>query len=141
MRHRSSKLLVLTAALALGGCQSRSDAPLTDDVQRDLQAASAASIELAPSGSGTSVVSAVEQGRSARSATRAPRTQRIAAPAETSPTPTIAEAPDAVSEAAVTAGAPAPRPTPVQPAQAQRRNGRYKTTAEIIRDAPFPINP
>lgn len=141
MRHRSSKLLVVTAALALGGCQSRSDAPLADDVQRDLQAASSASIELAPAGSGTGVVSAVEQGRSPRPATRAPRAPRIAAPAETSPTPTVAEAPEEASEAAVTAGAPAPRPTPVRPAQAQRRNGRYKTTAEIIRDAPFPINP
>lgn len=141
MRHRSSKLLVLSAALALGACQSRAEAPLAEDVQRDLQAASAVSVELAPNGSGTGVVSAVEQGRSPQSATRAPRAQRIAAPTDASPAPTIAEAPDATGEATATADAPAPRPTPVQPVQAQRRNGRYKTTAEIIRDAPFPINP
>src|SRR5688500_8491434 len=140
MRYRELKLLVVAAVLALAACQPRAEAALTEDVQRDLQAASAASLELAPSGAGTGVVSAVEQGRAPQAGAPARRTARLAAPTTTSSEPTTAAAAPAEPQSTATIGAPAPRPTPVQPAPTQRR-GRQKTVSQVIRDAPFPILP
>ena len=140
MRHSHSKLLAVAAALALGACQPRAEAALPEDVQRDLQAASAASLELAPSGSGTAVVSAVEQGRAPRAGAPARRAERLSAPTAAAAAPTIEAAPPAEPQSTATTGAPAPRPTPVQPVTTQRR-GRQKTVSEVIRDAPFPILP
>ncbi|MEO7104488.1 MAG: AfsR family transcriptional regulator, partial [Gemmatimonadaceae bacterium] len=56
------------------------------------------------------------------------------------PTAVVATVPSAASPAASPAAAlpsTSKRPTQMQPAQ----TGRYKTEAEVFRNAPFPINP
>jgi hypothetical protein len=146
------------ALLALVTACGTSDRGLSDDLQRDLGEVRASSVELAPRASDVrQVVSAEEQlpaGRVAR-ATASPaarsgtaskpraRATPVVAAAEPAVAPVpretsvdVAQSPRTLDTAPV---ASAPRPRPVEPASGRR--GGYKTVGEIIRDAPFPINP
>jgi hypothetical protein len=58
------------------------------------------------------------------------------APQAVTPSVAVAAVPTATTPATINASQ-SPRPTPAQPAH----KGRYKTEAEVIRGAPFPINP
>jgi hypothetical protein len=99
------------------------------------------------------VISAVEQSPNARRAPAPARRQTIARPARyTPPAPVAAQTPPPAPTAAVatvaTVPAPAPAPATQPAAQAPRpvpvqqaHQGRYKTEAEVFRDAPFPIMP
>ncbi len=136
-----------TAALAC----SKPTTP-SADLARDIEAASSApTLTLAPIAGRRDVVSAVElspQARRAPAPSRqqpAPRASRAAYPLATVATPTVNVTPPATVVAAVPE-IPAPandnaaqsrRPVPVQAAH----QGRYKTEAEVFRDAPFPITP
>ena len=160
-RRALAATLILAAAACGGGTPS-----VDDDLQRDLQEAQAAGLELAPRASGAvTVVSAEEQVRpTAAPAPARPTPRRRTKPVTVSPpVPSVAadEGPVAdvkgevvaeVEEVPEIAGAspvvrpeaggglPAPRPRAL-PLPTPGRRGGYKTTAEVIRDAPFPINP
>jgi hypothetical protein len=123
---------ILFASLAAAAACSR--APEMDDaMKRDLEAASAGSIEMAPRGPATSTVSAIES-RSPTQPVVAP-VKRTVAPAQTPRAETPQQARS--SEPAMTP-APAPSKTPdVRPAPP----GGYKTMNDVIRNAPFPIKP
>lgn len=148
-------VMVLAAA-----CGRSSTPPTGSDLASDLAAASdTSSLTLAPVAGRTDVISSVEQAPEARRAPRpassAPtivhRVQHhtvapVAAPVRTTQAPVAAATPSPVAEAPQaqqTQQAPAvdapvsPRPQPVQ----QEHHGRWKTEAEVIRDAPFPITP
>jgi len=131
---------------------------LAGDLSRDLDLASAAGVSLAPSGTGTQVVSAVELGaapeRAPAAAPKAAASPRKAPVRKARPQPRAEPAPvEEVEEAPVEAPAPAevaPAPAPAvdaplpRPMPNQRREpppGGWKTPSEIIRNAPFPINP
>jgi len=143
---------IVAVALAFAALAARSRAPPTADasLQRDLEMARGQGLELAPQG-GTQLVSANEllPTGSRRTTSAAPRrVSRIAAPAPErvsktdAPTP-AAPAPVAKAPArdSVVAAAPAtPRPT-AQGAVSPPPPGGYKTMGDIIRHAPFPINP
>jgi hypothetical protein len=125
-------------------------APANDAaLQRDLDLARGQGLELAPQG-GTQLVSANEllPAGSRRTAPAAPR--RVShTPAPTPAPQSVAEsqaaappsAPAAPKHDSVVAAAPAmPRPS-AQGAVNPPPPGGYKTMGEIIRRAPFPINP
>lgn len=159
-RRAVAATLILAAAACSGGAPA-----VPEDVQRDLQAAQAAGLELAPRAAGAvTVVSAEEQVRPAAAAPvrRAPvrRTKPVTL-SEAVPSVAADEGPTAgvegevvaevheeadiagvvpVENAPDAAGLPAPRPRPL-PLPTPGRRGGYKTTAEVIRDAPFPIHP
>jgi outer membrane biosynthesis protein TonB len=170
-------LVAMSALSALAACGRQ--ATMTDDLKHDLDQASTASVELAPRGQQTAVVSAIELGESAAPqakathvtpARRAP--ERTKAPATThvkpvvqqvAVTPTkpepqpVAEQPAPVQEApaptpapaappVIDAPAPSPMPSPsTEPGRSRHgrtgRGGGWWSTGDVIRNAPFPINP
>ena|SRR5687768_2362609 len=123
------RLSICLAVIAISAACSRSP-EMDAQMKADLDAASAASLELAPRGQATKVVSAIESKNVARP-TVAP-VRKTVAPART-PRP---ETPAVVSSEPV-AKAPVAAPPRVQPPPP----GGYKTVGEVIRNAPFPIKP
>ncbi|MEO7103150.1 MAG: hypothetical protein ABI311_07145 [Gemmatimonadaceae bacterium] len=145
----------LSLAVAGGMVACSKPAGPSADLAQDLQAASSNSgsaLTLAPNSSGRrDVISSVEQSPEARRAEAASRVQLVShetllppPPAEVpqavtqpvAPTAVVATVPSAASPAAALPST-SKRPTQMQPAQ----TGRYKTEAEVFRNAPFPINP
>ena len=161
--HATRKKFGLTiATLALlGAAACGKSTPVDDALNKDLALASAAGTELASSNANdVQVVSAIERTGTAVKETAAPKksaTPRVtpkpspkaepqAAP-EAQPDPTPAPEP---VKAETPAPAPKPQPEvtprprtaprPAATARAPRRGG-YWTTGDVIRNAPFPINP
>ena len=124
--RRTSILIALSALLAACSRSPEMDAQM----KADLDAASTATVEMAPRGPATKVVSAIES-KNVTHPTVAP-VKKAVAPART-PRP---ETPTVVSNEPV-AKAPMPAPPKVQPPPP----GGYKTVGEVIRNAPFPIKP
>ena len=117
----------LFATLAVAGC-GRSPA-VDDELKRDLEAA-ASTIELAPSGPRTQVISALESKQPVQP--RVTPVRQTIAPAKTPPPvqPQVTQ----TKEPAATRPSPRPAVQPPPP-------GGYKTVDEVIRNAPFPIKP
>lgn len=172
----SLRAVALAAAVLVAACGGRSTS--TDDaLKRDLDAASGDGLALAPRGSQTQVVSAVElgEGRADRTGTPAPAAAGAPAPhrlvaravaprvvervrviervveRRPAPEPEVAVAPAPEPAAApappepVPVAAPSPGarhlPEPVD-APARGRGGRRPwDMGDVIRNAPFPINP
>lgn len=130
MRPYIHRMAPFVAALALAACDR---APAVDeDLKKDLEAASAGAIELAPMGTGTKVVSGVEQvkrtqPKTAAAPPKSPPVERAVAQTQ-DPSPTPSAEPAAVRPTS------APKVQPPPP-------GGYKTVGEVIRNAPFPIKP
>lgn len=158
MRH--VRLTVpLVVALVLGACSSSApEQPLADDLQRDLAMTAGTAVELAPKAGGQQVVSAIESTPAVarpRPVSKAPRKSPAPAP-QPAPQPVLADAtPEPEVEAPVPTPTPTPEPVEVKtpqpvvgagrpaPVPAQRREpaGGWKTPSEVIRNAPFPIQP
>jgi hypothetical protein len=114
----------VTWALAAALVAACSQQPSMDEQMKlDLQAASAATPELAPRGGGTQVVSPAEQLRPEQP--RETKVREVRAPAETKTPPT---------EPSANRPASPPKVSPPPP-------GGYKTMEEVLRKAPFPIKP
>lgn len=150
---KTGRIALMTAlSLASAGAMFACSKPASpsSDLSRDLEAASSTpSLTLAPTSGSRDVVSAVEQSPNARKAPAPSRRQPVPRAAAVTPPPaqvaTRAVAPPTAT-VATAAQEPAPvndnaaqsrRPMPVQ----QQHQGRYKTEAEVFRDAPFPITP
>ena len=160
-----------TAVLTLAGiaaCGQQAQQP-SEDLRRDLDQLGATGIQLAPNGAGTQVISAIEQSptgtktpaKAQPRAIQTPSAPRIKAPAAPAPTavaeapqpmpevkpveravpqPVVAEQPVAVETAPSAPAAGRPAPLPIPSTQRAPRGG-WKTTGDVIRNAPFPINP
>ena len=149
MPTRPRIVAAVLALAALGACNRR--APTGDAaLQRDLDLARGQGLELAPQG-GTQLVSANEllpAGSRRTASTAARRVSHVATPTAQPISKTEAPAPAAPAPVAaapardsVVAAAPAtPRPS-AQGAVSPPPPGGYKTMGDIIRHAPFPINP
>lgn len=124
-----TRLSFAFAITALSAACSRSP-EMDAQMKADLDAASTATVELAPRGPSTRVVSAIESKNPTRP-TVAP-VRKTVAPART-PLP---ETPTVVAQEPI-AKAPVSAPPKVQPPPP----GGYKTVGEVIRNAPFPIKP
>lgn len=125
----TTRLSVLLALTALSAACSRAPG-MDEQMKADLDAASTATVEMAPRGPATKVVSAIESNNPTRPVI-AP-VKKTVAPART-PRP---ETPTVVAEEPI-ARAPVAAPPRVQPPPP----GGYKTVGEVIRNAPFPIKP
>ena len=137
---------------------------MTDDLKQDLARAgggSASDVQLAGSANGRlDVVSAVERTNGAVAAPKAPtvsrapsalrgrtavvRSTRQTSPAAAQPTPRAPE----TAPAEVRTESPAPEPVPSQarprapePSTQREPHGGWRSPGEVIRNAPFPINP
>jgi hypothetical protein len=132
------------AALAgLAACGGGNATQATGDLQRDLQLASSQQgLELVPNATRTQVVSAIEQTGTAEPAPAPTKTR----------TPVVRPTPRRVAPQARVVRAPAPAPERQVERPSSRPTfdanvisppppGGYKTMGEIIRNAPFPINP
>jgi hypothetical protein len=150
--------LLLAAAAA---CSRSSEQPaVSSDLEQDLAKAGGANVQLAGSSANrVDVVSASERVESpvpapkARTVSRAPSANRgVGAPVESArqATPVAAPAPQAPEPAPVerpVAREPEPTPAPQArpqapiPSRQPEPRGGWKTPGEVIRNAPFPINP
>jgi hypothetical protein len=151
--------LLLAAGAA---CSSAPDKPaLTADLEQDLARAGGAKVELAGSPANrVEVVSATERWDGTTPAPKAPETKRVpskekgtraAAPSKRGTTPVDAASrrPTEVAPveqqtretAPTTVRAPQGRPQEPIPARQQEPPGGWRTPSEVIRNAPFPINP
>lgn len=154
--------LAAAAFAALAGCSRPSESPvLSDDLKADLARAGAADVQLAGSTSPrVDVVSATERFDGAVATPKAPskarsasaargtsattRSPRQESPAAAQPAP---QAQQTAPAEAPTAN-PAPEPVPTQrrpqapiPSTQKEPPGGWKTPGQVIRNAPFPINP
>lgn len=127
IRHASA---FLTAVLVMAACSRQST--MDDAMKADLEAASTATLELAPRAQGTTVVSAIESKNPTQP--RVAPVRRATAPARTPQpeTPQVTQA--ARTEPTATRPTPAPAVQPPPP-------GGYKSVNEVLRNAPFPIKP
>ena len=125
------------AAVAMAACGGGRSG--SADLGRELDAATGDSMSLLPNRGGTQVVSAIERtpgsGPVAGATVKRPHPAHSAVP-EPVPAPVVAKAPAQVVQAPVIAPTPTPTPTPTP-----RRAGGYSTMGDIMRKAPFPINP
>jgi Flp pilus assembly protein TadG len=129
MRY-SIRLASVTVGLLLAACGRQST--MDDQMRQDLEAASASTMELAPTGGGQRVVSAIEQ--TGKVQPRVTKSRQAEAPALTKKP----ETPQTVQQAA--SGPAATRPSQ-RPAVSPPPPGGYKTIGEVLRNAPFPIKP
>jgi hypothetical protein len=130
MRQTLRATTLVTAALAIAACSRQST--MDEAMKADLDAASTATLELAPRAQGTAVVSAIESKNPAQP--RVAPVRRTTAPAQTPrrETPQVTQ----VARPEPTATRPSTTPA-VQPPPP----GGYKTINEVLRNAPFPIKP
>jgi len=131
------------------------------ELEQDLKQANS-SLEMAPQGGGTAVISAIEETPTAKPAaspqrarapqratphaTPAPQPTRVAEkPIEMPPEPTrVAQRPSetpAPAPAAEPVTTPTVRPTAPSPRPIGERPGTYKSEAEVLRNLPIPVNP
>jgi hypothetical protein len=151
MPGRSRFIAAAVSLVTLAACGRT--APATDAaLQRDLNLAKGQGLELAPQGSARSTLSADELIPSGNrtKATAQQASKPAAQPRATQPRtePQVAErqapapqAPPTQSHDSVVATAPATRRPSAAGAISPPPPGGYKTMGELIRKAPFPINP
>jgi hypothetical protein len=131
MRHSShGRILSVGIALLVAACGPSSQSSMDDAMKRDLEAASAGSIELAPKG-GQQIVSAAEL---------VPQTKPVVARTRRAPAPAPKPKPHTPQVAPASTEPTAPRPVST-PKVSPPPPGGYKTVGEVIRNAPFPIKP
>ena len=126
-RYSSLRLSVAVLALASVVACSQADSATTSELERDLEQTKVAEMEMAgANGPRTDIVSGIER------VPVAPKPGPTAAPIPEKPAPEVDPLPDAVVPSTRPRATEAPKPT---------RKGPYKSTSEVIRNAPFPINP
>jgi hypothetical protein len=158
------RLSIGAAALAvLAACSGSADQPtLSDDLKQDLAKAGGGDVQLAGANAAKlEVVSASERTMGnvptpkAPNVTRAPsanrgtravvHSPRKATPAPAQPKPEAAEIAPADAPRAEPAPEPIPssvgRPSAPRPSTQPEPRGGWKTPGQVIRNAPFPINP
>jgi hypothetical protein len=162
MRHLLRLSIGAAALAALAACSHSSDQPaLSDDLKQDLARAGASDVQLAGAPAGrVDVVSAVERADGAVAAPKSPTVSRTASttrgrraptrsarhetPAAAQPAPTAVESAPAVvrtEQPAIEDVPAAGRPQAPRPSTQREPPGGWRTPGQVIRNAPFPINP
>jgi hypothetical protein len=162
MRHSFRLSIGALALVALAACSRSSEQPaLSDDLKQDLARAGGSGVQLAGGPAArTDVVSAVERTDGAVAAPKAPavshapsaihgrtasvRSAQRVTPAAAQPAPRAEESAPAEERRAE----PAPEPVPARgrveaprPSTQREPPGGWRSPGEVIRNAPFPINP
>ncbi|CAN5248894.1 hypothetical protein BH09GEM1_BH09GEM1_15450 [soil metagenome] len=163
MRNTLRLSISSLALVTIAACSRSADKPaLPDDLQKDLAAVGGGDVQLA--GTGTPRLDIVSAGERTKSPTPAPKSPTVSrapsavhgtrAPVKSvkhdTPAPAQA-APQAVdvAPAEVPQAERAPEPVPAaqgrpeapRPSTQREPRGGWKTPGQIIRNAPFPINP
>jgi phage protein D len=162
MRHSIRLSIGAAAIAALAACSGTSEQPtLSDELKQDLARAGGSEVQLAgAAGSRVDVVSAAERTDGAVAAPRSPtvsrapsatrgnrapvRSVRRETPAAAAPEPRAEEPAPAEVRRETPAPEPGPaagRPQAPRPSTQREPPGGWRTPGEIIRNAPFPINP
>ena len=162
MRNPLRLTIASVALLVSAACSRTSEQPaLSDDLKQDLARAGGAEVQLAGTSNGRlDIVSATERTDGAvaapksRTVSRAPsavrgrtavvKSARRITPAAATPSPRAPE--PAPVEMRIEEPAPEPvpsqaRPRAPQPSTQREPPGGWRTPGEVIRNAPFPINP
>jgi hypothetical protein len=150
------------ALAALAACSHSSNQPaLSDDLKQDLARAGASDVQLAGAPAGrVDVVSAVERADGAVAAPKSPAVSRTASiarghrspvrsprqetPVAAQPAPVAVETAPAEVRTEQPAMEPVPaagRPQAPRPSTQREPPGGWRTPGQVIRNAPFPINP
>lgn len=137
-----------TIAAVMGVAACNKPGTTDSELEQDLKQANS-SLQLAPQGSGTAVISSVEETPSAKPAPspkRAPAPHRATPRATPVPQPTRVaekpvETPPAPAPAAQPVSTPTVRPTAPSPQPIGQRPGTYKSEGEVLRSLPIPVNP
>ena len=163
MRHPIRLTIASIAFMASAACSRSSEqqAALSDDLKQDLARAGGTDVALAGSANGRiDVVSAAERTDGAVATPKAPtvakapsavrgrtavvKSAKKVTPAAAQPAPQAAETAPAEVYTAEPAPGPVPtqaRPRAPQPSTQREPPGGWRTPGQIIRNAPFPINP
>jgi hypothetical protein len=164
MQRRLRVAAGVFAMFAAAACQSKKSSD--DALARELDSASGASSGVLPMSGGTDVVSAIERSPTAKKnpVVAQPKSAQHSTAKAPEPTTTVAEqAPQPDPQPVPVATTPSPVQTASAPSQSpaantiprpesgnhypspahhpQPRRGGYPSTGDIIRNAPFPINP
>jgi hypothetical protein len=162
MRNPIRLTIASVALLVSAACSRSSEQPtLSDDLKQDLARAGGSEVQLAGTSNGRlDVVSAAERTNGAVAAPKSPtvsrapsavrgrtavvKSARKVAPAVAEPAPRAPET--APAEVHVEQPAPEPvpsqaRPRAPQPSTQREPPGGWRSPGEVIRNAPFPINP
>lgn len=161
MRDHLRLMLGTVALAAAAACSGSSQPELTDDLKQDLARVGGGDVQLAgATAPRLDVVSAVERNEASHPAPKAPSVTRVAStrrgtkavvrsarrvtPAPAQPAVEAEES----APAEVMREEPAPEPVRAQerprapmPSTQREPAGGWKTPGQIIRNAPFPINP
>lgn len=116
---RLSVLSLAALAIACGGRRDETASTVADDLRKDLDAATAASVELASTARDfrpTRFVSAIESPRAAEPVRRSPVKRRVARPAAVAAQPEEAKSPDPAPQNDVAVAEPEPAPEAPAPA-------------------------
>jgi hypothetical protein len=138
--------------MALAACSRSSEPVLSEDLKRDLAKAGGSDVQLAGSSANRlDVVSAAERTHGAVAAPKSPTVARAPSAAHGSRAAVRSARPvtPAVAQPSPRTEAPAPEPVPSvgrpraprAPSTQQEPPGGWRTPGEVIRNAPFPINP
>lgn len=130
MRNRLFLTFISTATI-VSACSGSS--AVDEQLKKDLEAAAVGTMELAPSGPGTKVVSAIESKQPVQ-----PRVAPVRRTTNPTPEPTPEPETRQVTQTSNEPTATAPRQLPASSVSTPRNP---KSMGQIIRDAPFPINP
>ena len=160
MRNHTRLSLGMLALVSAAACSRSAGAPaMTDDLKKDLATVGGGDVQLA--GAPTKrldVVSAGERTEAPAARPKAPEVARIAsvrrgaaAPVSSPRRETPAPQPSVAAEEAAPVDAPVVQPAPVPQPEGRSQSpqihtqreprGGWKTPGDIIRNAPFPINP
>ena len=139
----------VVAAVSLAACSRSGSVPV--DLGTELEIATGDTSGFLPNRGGTQFVSAIERTPGAVPAASAPVKRPTPTPRATPKAvkaPVVNKAPVPAAEAVVVAPAPSPEPAPAAtpaptptPTPTPHRRGGYSNMGDIIRNAPFPINP
>jgi hypothetical protein len=163
MRNHIRLTLASVALLVSAACSRSSEQQptLSDDMKQDLAKAGGTDVQMAGTSAGrVDIVSAAERTNGAVAAPKAPtvsrapsavrgrtavvKSPRRVSPAAAEPSPRAAE----TAPAEVRTEEPTPEPMPAQarprapqPSTQRQPPGGWRSPGEVIRNAPFPINP
>lgn len=134
---RRTAIAVLAPLVALAfGC-SKADKAVPSDLEKDLRESEATTVEMAPSQGNRIEVAQELLGRGETAPRKSPSNARTP---KDSIIETLAKAPEGDPISKLDSSVMSRRPRPIE-ALKPTRQGPYKSTSDVIRDAPFPIKP
>ena len=138
LRRTATLALAPLVALAFG-C-SKADKAVPKDLEEDLRQSEVSTVEMAPASEGDLDFSAeLTAGHGKSPSRKAVATTAIGSPNDSSIL-AMQKAPEGKAIPKLDSTVMSRRPRPID-APKQTRSGPYKSTSDVIRDAPFPIKP